>query len=88
MACGLPVITSRQAGASEIITHGRDGLVLENPEDSNGLADMIRMLIDDPELRDRLGAVAVETARRYTWERQARQMREFLEMAAQRSSRR
>ena len=68
MACGLPVITSRQNGGSEIITHGCDGLVLESPTDSQGLADMMRMLLNDTALCNRLGAVAVETARRYTWE--------------------
>ena len=87
LACGLPVIASRHAGASEIITHGSDGLVLENPEDSSTLADMIRMLINDPAVRNRLGAAAAETARRYTWERNSLQMREFFEAAARRNSR-
>ena len=63
MACGLPVITSRQNGGSEIITHSYDGLVLDDPADSTGLADMIRNLIADPVLRNRLGAAASETAR-------------------------
>ena len=48
MACGLPVITSRQNGGSEIITHGCDGLILENAADSKALADMVRMLLNDP----------------------------------------
>jgi glycosyltransferase involved in cell wall biosynthesis len=87
MACGLPVITSRQNGGSEIITHGCDGLVLVDSADSTGLADMIRKLIDDPALRNRLGAAASETARRYTWDRNAAQMREFFEKVAQCSSR-
>lgn len=87
MACGLPVITSRQNGGSEIITHGCDGLVLDDPADSTGLADMIRKLSTDPALRNRLGTAAAETARRYTWDRNAAQMREFFEKAAQHSSR-
>ena len=88
MACGLPVITSRKNGGSEIITHGCDGLILEDPTDSRGLADMIRNLIDDASLRNRLGAAAAETARRFTWERNAAQMRDFFEKAAGQSSRR
>ena len=88
MACGLPVITSRKNGGSEIITHRRDGLILEDPTDSKGLADMIRDLIGDASLRNRLGAAAAETARRYTWERNAAQMRDFFEKAAGQSSRR
>lgn len=88
MACGLPVITSRKNGGSEIITHGCDGLVLEDPTDSRALANMIRKLISDPALRNSLGAAAAETARRYTWERNVAQMRELFEKAAQQSSRR
>ena len=86
MACGLPVITSRTNGGSEIITHGYDGLVLQNPEDSKGLADMIGQLVADPALRNRLGAAAAETARRYTWQRNAAQMRELFESAARQNS--
>jgi glycosyltransferase involved in cell wall biosynthesis len=86
MACGLPVITSRQNGGSEIITSGCNGFVLDDPADSTGLADMIRNLITDPVLRNRLGAAASETARRYTWDRNAAQMRDFFEKVAKCSS--
>ena len=87
MACGLPVITTRQNGGSEIVTHGCDGLVLENPADSRGLADMIRNLIADPGLCNRLGAAAAEKARRYTWQQNAARMRELFERAARQGSR-
>lgn len=83
MACGLPVITSRQAGASEIITHGCDGLVLENAADPQALAGLLGTLVNDSALCNRLGAAAAETARRYTWESHAQKMHEFLEAAAQ-----
>lgn len=86
MACGLPVITSRTNGGSEIITHGCDGLVLEDPADSAMLADMIGSLIGDPALCNRLGAAAAETARRYSWDRNAAQMRELFERAARQRS--
>jgi len=42
MASGLPVITSRQNGGAEIISHGSDGLILEDPEDVRTLAEWIR----------------------------------------------
>jgi UDP-glucose:(heptosyl)LPS alpha-1,3-glucosyltransferase len=86
MACGLPVITSRQNGGSEIITHGCDGLVLENAADAEALADMLRMLLNDLSLCSRLGAAAAETARRYTWESHAQKMRELFEAAAREKS--
>lgn len=87
MACGLPVITSRQNGGSEIITHGCDGLILENAADSKALADMLKMLLNDSSLCHRLGAAAAETARLYTWEAHAQKMRDFFEAAAREKSR-
>jgi UDP-glucose:(heptosyl)LPS alpha-1,3-glucosyltransferase len=81
MACGLPVITSRSNGGSEIITHGADGLILEDPSDSRTLAALIRSLVEDEKLRERLSANAAITARRFTWEENARQMRALFEGA-------
>ena len=34
LACGLPVITTRYAGASEIIEQGRNGMVIPSPDPS------------------------------------------------------
>ncbi len=82
MACGLPVVASRGAGVSELITTGCDGLVLEDPGDSVTLARMIRQLVLDPGLRSRLGEVAAQTAaRECSFERNAQQMRELFERA-------
>ena len=74
MACGLPVVVSSANGTCEIITDGVDGLILQNPADWNTLASMIRSLYEDAEFRGRLGANAAETARRYTWERNGREL--------------
>jgi len=71
MACGLPVIVSAEAGVSEIVTDGVDGLILRDPLDAAGLATMIRGLFEDAEWRERLGRCASDTARKYTWERSA-----------------
>jgi glycosyltransferase involved in cell wall biosynthesis len=79
MACGLPVIVSRQMGVAEIITHGHDGFILDDPVDSAGLAKRIGQLASDPALCRRLGEAAAETARGLTWEQNARQMRELFE---------
>ncbi|MGB9309197.1 MAG: glycosyltransferase family 4 protein [Candidatus Acidiferrales bacterium] len=71
MACGMPVIVSANNGTSEIITHGQDGLILRDPTDVNALVKMILQIVDDPALRARLGERAGETARQFTWERNA-----------------
>lgn len=81
MACGLPIIASRNTGASEIVTPGEDGLILEDPSDSRQLARLIQRLQEDPELRRRLGENAVRTAQQYSWERNAAGIRALLERA-------
>jgi UDP-glucose:(heptosyl)LPS alpha-1,3-glucosyltransferase len=67
MASGLPVITSRSNGASEILTPGADGLVVDDPRDAAGVARAIGDLMD-PARREAMGRAARETALRYTWE--------------------
>lgn len=74
MACGLPVIVTRENGVHEIMTDGVDGLILEDPQDAAGLAAMIRRLRADKEFRDRMGERAAETARKYTWESNGREL--------------
>lgn len=86
MACGLPVMVSARAGASEIVTHGIDGLILEDPQDAGALAAMIRRLYDDRGFRERLGQNAAATARQYTWERAGRELAVILEQVLRRKS--
>jgi len=74
MACGLPAIVSRQAGVSEVITHGVDGLILEDPRDAGALASMIGGLYEDAALRQRLGENGAKTALQYTWDRNAAEL--------------
>lgn len=81
MACAIPVIVSCRAGVSEIMTDGTDGLLLEDPSDSQKLSQLIRRLYDDPELRRKLGKKAVQTIRQYTWERNATELHALFEEA-------
>ena len=79
MACGLPVIVSRQAGVSELVSHGVDGLVLEDPTDSRQLAELIRRIYENADLRREMSARAEATARQYTWQRNAEEMKKVFE---------
>jgi UDP-glucose:(heptosyl)LPS alpha-1,3-glucosyltransferase len=81
MASGLPVITSRKNGGAEIISHGSDGLVLEDPEDVRTLGEWIRRLADDSDFRCSLGVNAARTAQKFTWENNAREMKTLFEQA-------
>jgi glycosyltransferase involved in cell wall biosynthesis len=67
MACGLPVITTRNSGVSEIIHQGEDGLVLENPTDAKTLSEWLARLASDASWRNQMGLAATDTASRYTW---------------------
>jgi UDP-glucose:(heptosyl)LPS alpha-1,3-glucosyltransferase len=62
MACGLPTITSRFNGASELIRDGEDGFVLQDPGNAGELADVLDRLFD-AQLRHKVGTAAVATAR-------------------------
>ena len=79
MCCGLPVIVSSANGTSEIITHGVDGLILNDPRDASGLAAMIRRLYEDRGFREELGQRAAETTRKYTWENNGRELAAIFE---------
>ncbi len=68
MACGLPVITTRETGVSELMAHGRSGFVMDHPENIPALANWLEAL-EDPELRRSLGALAQEQAAFLTIER-------------------
>ena len=71
MASGLPVITSRSAGAADFITDGVDGLLLSDPSDINDLATKIDLLLSNAELRKTMGERARKTAEKLSWERVA-----------------
>lgn len=68
MACGIPVIASRSGGISEIVEHGVNGYLVEAGNKENELLMRICELLDQQELRSRMGINGVQTVReRFTW---------------------
>jgi glycosyltransferase involved in cell wall biosynthesis len=66
MMAGRPVVAAAVGGLTEIITDGQDG-VLVPPDDPAALAAALRRLLDDANLRARLGAAGRQTVlRRFT----------------------
>jgi glycosyltransferase involved in cell wall biosynthesis len=63
MACGRAVVVSQAGGAAELFTPGHDALGVP-PGDTAALADAIRRLAADEELRRQLGVNARITAER------------------------
>jgi glycosyltransferase involved in cell wall biosynthesis len=58
MACGLPVIASVHAGASELICDGETGLLLSDPRDPSEIARLIQILCTNISLRLKMGLAA------------------------------
>ncbi len=79
MACGLPVITTRATGVSEIIHHGEDGLVLEDPTDAKTLSEWLARIATDANWRNQLGTAASQTAARHTWDQNNARLQQVIE---------
>ncbi len=75
MACGVPVITSRRASLPEVV--GEAALLLDDPLDAEEIADKVERLMGDRALRSSLVEKGREQARRFTWSRAAREVREI-----------
>ena len=80
MSCSIPVITTSAGALPEVV--GRDGScgVLVPPEDPDALADAIRSLLADADLRKKLavgGRKRIEEC--FTWEQCARRCVEVYE---------
>jgi len=71
MACGLPVITSKTAGGSELIKDGMNGFVLKDPLDSKELSRLIALCIPK---RQEMGQEAANIARHFSVERNSKKM--------------
>jgi glycosyltransferase involved in cell wall biosynthesis len=81
MAAGLPVIAARSGGVAEYIEHGRHGL-LHTPGDTAELAAMLRLALDDHDLRARLATTGREMTRAFAPERiAARWIETYAEVA-------
>jgi D-inositol-3-phosphate glycosyltransferase len=72
-ASGTPVIAAAAGGLREAVVHGESGQLMDSrrPQD---WADAITRLLSDPARLTRMGVVARIHARRFTWERTAREL--------------
>jgi UDP-glucose:(heptosyl)LPS alpha-1,3-glucosyltransferase len=77
LAMGLPVITTKQNGASEIMTDGREGFVLESRDDPLLVENMKQLL--DPQLRRRMSEAALALRPRLSQEEHVNRLLEIYE---------
>jgi glycosyltransferase involved in cell wall biosynthesis len=85
MASGLPVVTVRATGASEIVTPDC-GIVLLDPEDRNGLAQALDKFARDPDLRKQMGRAGRATVEEHSWASKAQSYVNLFETMAPVSS--
>lgn len=78
LASGLPIVTARTAGGAELITK-ECGIVLDNPDGTDDLADALRMLAQDRRRRKALGTASRTIAEEHSWLRMADQYLELFE---------
>ena len=72
MAAGLPVVTSRISGASEVLDEGKNGYVIEDPMNCDEIAGKIRMGLKlKPQSVQDYNAEALLP---YSWERYLEQL--------------
>jgi phosphatidylinositol alpha-1,6-mannosyltransferase len=57
-AFGVPQVAGASGGAPEAVLEGVTGLVVDNPSDPGALAEAIRTLLAEPQLRRRMGRAA------------------------------
>ncbi len=80
LSSGLPVVAARAGAAHEVVEDGANGLLYE-PEDRDSLVETVRRVLEDGELRARLGEGARATAETRDWGAATRALRWYYELA-------
>ncbi len=70
MACGTPVITSNTSSLPEVVG---DAGIMVDPLNAEELADAMLRVLQDPALRSDMSRNGLERARKFSWERTAKQ---------------
>ncbi len=68
MACGTPVVASQVGGLAYLVQDGVTGYTVPVDEPAQ-LADRLTYLLQDSNLRDRMGKQAVQLAQDYSWDK-------------------
>jgi glycosyltransferase involved in cell wall biosynthesis len=82
MVCGKPVVATKVGGIPELVRDGAEGILVE-PADVIGLADALCKLLEDPEMRARMGEAGNKRAREFSWDETAKVVLRAYEQALQ-----
>ena len=86
LACGLPVVTTRYNGNSELLTPGENGLVIDDPHNHRALGEAIAEIADRSKLPGRKQS-ALAAGRRWTFDDHYRELLAILTEVAERKRR-
>lgn len=78
MACGIPVLTSNVCSLPEVVGNAA---VLVNPFNVEEIADGIRQIATDSQLRQRMRADGLRQARKFSWEETAKRIANAISIA-------
>ena len=67
LASGVPCIVSALAGVADVLEDGVDALLLADPSDPDEIIAKLRLLLDAPELAQRIAENGVRKARQLSW---------------------
>ena len=84
LASGLPVLTTPTVGTASLVEGGA-GIVIERPDDVEGLAEGLRSIGGDPARRVEMGLQARAVAEEYSWERVGEQYLDLLREVSSRT---
>ena len=73
MACGTPVIASKVGGLAHLIKDGETGFLVPS-QDTDALAEKLRMIFVERNLKEQLGSQAAAYAKGFQWERITQQI--------------
>lgn len=85
MAAGVPIVASDIEGYSQVLTDGREGLLVR-PRDDVALAQAVSSILDDTETAASMSEAGLVTATQYSWPRVAEQILDFYAKTAQRAA--
>ncbi|MHB8138242.1 MAG: glycosyltransferase family 4 protein [Smithellaceae bacterium] len=72
MAAGLPVMISNRVGATDLVTEGKNGFVIDDPSDYAYIASRLNLLLDT-NIRAKMSSAAYQTASENSWDSVAKQ---------------
>jgi glycosyltransferase involved in cell wall biosynthesis len=75
-AAELPIIASNIGGIPSLFTHEENALLID-PENVEALVNTMQRLIEDKQLREKLGSNARKLAEKFSWENTAKAMEEI-----------